>query len=463
MTLKYKPKNFILSKNQTIIVTVLLTVLYGVLSSFVTRNDFIFLIVAVITSFSLTYLVIDCSNLQFRQLVFVSILVRLIFIATVPFLSQDFFRFIWDGQLLAQGINPYLHNVDFYFVNAKIGSIQNASVLKEGMGSLNASNFTNYPPFSQLLYACSAWISGGSVMGFVIALRLFLIGFDLLFMIYAKRLLEYLNLESRSLFWYILNPLTILEITGNLHLEGVMISFFVMSLYFMLKNRFLLSSVLFSFSVTAKLLSLIFIPFVIKYIFTKKGSTGYKNTTLFILSFIVCLGFQFLVFYDNDLVSNFTDSVGLWFNTFEFNASFYYICRWIGYEIVGWNVIKFYGMVFPILYIVFTIILFLFSKQKSIKVFNIFLLQLTVYLLFSTTIHPWYILFPLGLSVFTRFRFPILWSLLVFLSYYTYTNDEFQESTILLITQYGILIGFVLYELWKNPYGLRVEKNLTPK
>ena len=47
------------------------------------------------------------NNLPF--LIGVTILFRLVFLFSIPNLSQDFYRFIWDGRMLLEGMNPYLY------------------------------------------------------------------------------------------------------------------------------------------------------------------------------------------------------------------------------------------------------------------------------------------------------------------------------------------------------------------
>ncbi len=69
---------------------------------------------------------------------------RLIFLFATPNLSQDFYRFIWDGRMILEGLNPYLH-LPQTFINQGIHPIAEALNLYNGMGEMNGSHYTNYP------------------------------------------------------------------------------------------------------------------------------------------------------------------------------------------------------------------------------------------------------------------------------------------------------------------------------
>lgn len=440
-----------------ILVALLSSFVYGYLAYFSERSEFFSLISLYGLAFLSTYLVIEKSSFNFKQLLWLSIIYKLIFIAAIPSLSQDFFRFFWDGQLVIQGVKPYLENVDSYFIKDSPFIIHQAEILRDGMGSLNASNYSNYPPFSQLLYAISAMVAQDSIPIFVIALRILLLGFDLIFIYFAHKILCHFNKNPKALFWYALNPLCILEITGNLHLEGVMIALFVAGVYFLISKKYAFSGLLISLSVGTKLLSLIALPLVFVFLWrTFKSVEKYKNLVIFGLSFSLVLAFQFLPFLSTEFINNFSDTIGLWFGKFEFNASVFYLVRWFGFQVYGYNIIQTYGWVMPIIAIMaFSIILFR-QKRTERKVMAKFLWMLTIYFLLSTTVHPWYILFPLALSVFTRFKFALVWSFVVFLSYYAYTDSQVTESMLLISFEYGLLILAIAYDF----FGKRLNATL---
>ena len=62
-----------------------------------------------IVSFLGYYFTIKKSLFSVNELLLVGLLIRLTLLPTTPELSDDFYRFLWDGQLMVEGVNPYLH------------------------------------------------------------------------------------------------------------------------------------------------------------------------------------------------------------------------------------------------------------------------------------------------------------------------------------------------------------------
>src|SRR5690606_13488087 len=73
-----------------------------------------------------------------------------------------------------------------------------------------------------------------------------------------------------NIFWYILNPFIIIELTGNLHFEGVMLLLVVCSLYLISKEKWKLSAVVLAASVSIKLIPFIFLPLLYQHLKFKK-------------------------------------------------------------------------------------------------------------------------------------------------------------------------------------------------
>jgi len=219
------------------------------------------------------YLLVQKGKVNFWFLAGIAILIRLVFLPVVPNLSQDFYRFIWDGRMLAQGLNPYLTRPQDYIEAGNFSIVAQAQQLYEGMGTLNGSHFTNYPPVNQLVFLIAGFLSGKNVIGGMVILRLSIILADVGTIIYGKKLLQKMGLPNYHIFWYALNPFVIIEMTGNLHFESVMLFFVVWSLYLLSQKKWIWSAVIFSFSISTKLLPLLLLPLFMQY-FLYQGGNG---------------------------------------------------------------------------------------------------------------------------------------------------------------------------------------------
>lgn len=372
---------------------------------------------------------------------FIGLILRLLLIDNTPHLSQDFFRFIWDGHQLLNGYNPYLYLPDD-IIESGSSHIPNASFLHASMGELSSGHYTNYPPLNQLFFAIAAWLGGDSVLASVIWMRIFIILADVAIFIYGIKLLRLLGKPMWLIALYYLNPFTIIELTGNLHWEGMMAFFLLASVYYLLVYKQWQSVLFVGYGILLKLLPVMVLPLLLRKLKFKKAFVYYIAVLI-----VVVLGF--LPFFSQDLIDKYSASVGLWFGNFEFNASVYYIIRAIGYQVTGYNIIQTVGKILPLITLVVILGISFIRKNEfpeillSSVVFSFF-----TYLIFSTTVHPWYLTIPLLFSVFTKYRFMLLWSFTIFLSYSAYSSESFTENSWFIAIEYILVLFIFIFELF---------------
>jgi hypothetical protein len=435
---------------------------YWVFAYELVRTDYIKLITLYSALFFLFYKLVHRFKSNIPFLTYLAFGFRAIFILAIPNLSQDFYRFIWDGRIILEGINPYLFTVE-HFISQDQFPIAEALELRAGMGDLNASHYTNYPPINQLCFIIAGLFSSKSIFGSVVVLRLLIIAADFGTLHFGKKLLEKLKLPAYNIFWYILNPFIIIELTGNLHFEGVMIFFLVWSLYLLHKGVWQWAAVVLALSISVKLMPLIFLPlffqWFLKHDKNKKQVSTIQNLTKlagFYLIVIITTILLFLPFYSSEFIHNYSQTVALWFQNFEFNASIYYIAREIGYLFRGYNEIATIGKIIPIIVVLVTLIITFFRKNKTtVELVTAMLFVLSFYYFTTTTVHPWYVTTLLILSVFTKYKFPLVWSFVIILSYLAYVNinkADKSENLWIIAIEYIIVYGVFIWEVFlKKP------------
>ncbi|MEM9685867.1 MAG: glycosyltransferase 87 family protein [Bacteroidota bacterium] len=423
-------------------IALLSAILYYVFAYRLARTDFTMLITLYGVLFFLCCLLIQFSGRNTTFLVGIGLVFRILFLFAIPNLSQDFYRFIWDGELLLKGMSPYLYKPDDLVQNSEF-SIPNMQELYNGMGTLSASHYSNYPPLNQVIFAMAS-IFSNKITGMVIAMRILLITADMGVLYFGKKLLRYLKLPQHHIFWYFLNPFILIELTGNLHFEGVMLCFLLWSLYVLFRHKTVLAAVLFACAVSIKLIPLLFLPLFLQRL-------GWKKMMIHTCIVLLTTCILFLPFISGVFLTHYSETIGLWFVNFEFNASWYYVVRSIGFEVKGYNIIHSYAKVMP--WIVLSVVLYLafFRKNKTpVQLLTAMLLALSFYYFTATTVHPWYITLLIGLSVFTTYNFPLVWSGLIMLSYYAYAHIPFHENMWLIGLEYLPVYGMMLWEIWNR-------------
>ncbi|NJC26614.1 glycosyltransferase 87 family protein [Neolewinella antarctica] len=387
------------------------------------------------------------------------IVARLLLVFAFPLLSDDVYRFIWDGLLINDGRNPFTHVPTYYLAAGEIIPGINAALYEQ----LNSPDyFTIYPPVAQAVFTLATWLSPESWYGAAVVMKLFLFVCEVgsLFLLY--RLLTEFSIPGKApsalpksnLLLYWLNPLIIVEITGNLHFEGAMVFFLLLALYLLTRSQVARAGVAMAAAVASKLLPLLLLPYLIRRLWGRPFWV-----------FSVAFGASLLLFFAPLLSTGFLDGFGssldLYFRDFEFNGSLYYLARAYGYYDVGWNQIAAFGPGLAIFAAVSILVLALLDGRSSwCSLPEGWLWAFVIYLLCATTVHPWYLSVPIVLCCFTHWRFPLVWSFLITLTYTSYASDPYEENLWLVGLEYAIVLAFAIYE-FRGRKRLPAQSKLT--
>ncbi len=400
------------------------------------QSDFIKIILAGGAAFASYSYLSFFSEMKARQVLALGIGIRVGILFFFPNLSDDIYRFVWDGQLISQGVNPY------GYLPSDIISEMEGSYWQHLYSNMNSPDyFTIYPPITQLLFYVSTWV-GENIWwsSFIIKICFFIAE---IFTFYGLvRLLNSLMKNTSLVAIYFLNPLVMVEGMGNLHFEIIMISFWVWGIYHTItKKKIVLGALFFALSIASKLLPLMFLPY---FLFKMSG----KYRTRFFISGILFTLLSFLPIILGLDFANFGSSIDLYFQKFEFNAGIYYLLRYLGHLWSGYNLIHYIGPFLGITTVLLIVKKAYSSSEYSLQHFLDFaFFSFTAYILLATTVHPWYLAIPIMLSVFVRFRFAVAWSFLIMLSYINYSYDPYFENLWVIASEYILVFGMIVYEV----------------
>ena len=140
-----------------------------------------------------------------------AVLARLVLLGTVLSLSDDVYRYLWDGHLLLQGINPYAQTVSAPILDAYATPLRQL-VNHPGMA-------TPYLPAAQGYF----WLLEGIAPQQALTHRAAAMLLDLLTGLVIRYLLLRLRLNPAAVIVYLWNPLLMVEFAGSGHVDALML------------------------------------------------------------------------------------------------------------------------------------------------------------------------------------------------------------------------------------------------
>jgi len=149
-----------------------------------------------------------------------AILFRVSLLPTDPVLSSDIYRYLWDGRVQLNGINPYRYPP----------SSEEISVFRdpEIYPRINRPDFrTIYPAGAQIFFGASYLVTGGNLRW----LKAILVFVDVLTLLLLGKWLRMHSLPEERILIYAWNPLVIYEIAHSGHLESLTVFLVVLAFY----------------------------------------------------------------------------------------------------------------------------------------------------------------------------------------------------------------------------------------
>lgn len=375
------------------------------------------------------------KNKAFSSLlvIIMAMVLRLLLFGAWPELSDDFYRYLFDGQLLVKGINPYLQMPADLFDSGILPENEYWQTLLERMNS--TEYYSLYPPLHQFFFWLAALV-GENLFLNMLVLRISILLIEGVNLWLIQKILFLWRKPAYHLSWYAFNPLVIVELTGNLHFEGLVLTGLLGAIYFYSTQKAFGAGLSWAAAVGLKLTPLLLAPVWTRF-WDKKRFLIFSLTAVF---------FVFLFLSPIFLLEggqNYYQSFRLFQIKFEFNASLYYLIREIAGFFVDYNPIGYVGPALQVIAAVCLLAMGLYQRTFTQEALvSKMVWMYLVFLLFQTTVHPWYLIPALGISVLSSNRIFVIWTGLVFLSYHAYSQPGFTENLWFITAEY-LLLGIV--------------------
>ncbi len=398
------------------------------------------------------------TDLKKNQLIWVigiGIILRVLMLFSAPILEDDYYRYLWDGAVTANGINPYMYSPEE--VLGGTGIPTELSELAEESGEIihginHPEVRTIYPPIAQAFFALSYWLDSWSLISW----KLILIVFDLATLSLIFNALGILKLPSSYLIIYWWNPLLLKEIFNSAHLDVLVFPFVLSTIIMASQNRYIRSTVTLIIGMGIKLWPVFLLPILLRPIISKP-----KELLSALVVAAISIGILFLPIYLSGLdnSSGFIAYGQSWQNNDSAFRILIYISE-LSLDLLHYETFHKYTVARFLVIALIAIWIAYITLGKTFKNEDLFkksLLIIAFVFLISPTQFPWYYtwLIPF-LAIKPRFSLLLLTALLpmYYLRYYFEPRGEIEIFTNLIVWVEFVPVWILLIWEWRKNRGL---------
>jgi hypothetical protein len=176
-------------------------------------------------------------------------LFRLSVLFAPPFLSDDIYRYVWDGRVQAARINPYR----YVPADDALRFLRDADVYP----NINRRDFapTIYPPLAQMIFFLATRVSER-----VVWMKAVMLLFEAAGLYALAALLASFKLPRQRVLLAAWHPLAVWEIASSGHLDALVVCFVALALLARRRERDALTGALLAAAVLVKLFPLVLLP-----------------------------------------------------------------------------------------------------------------------------------------------------------------------------------------------------------
>ncbi len=193
------------------------------------------------------------SNSTLLIAVAFAIVFRLSILFAPPYLSDDIYRYVWDGRVQAAGINPYR----YIPAAPELAHLRDETIYPK----INRKDWahTIYPPVAQVVFFLTTRISES-----VTWMKATMVLFELVAFWAVAQLLTLLGRPRQLLLLYAWHPLVVWEFAGSGHVDAISICFIALAFLAWQRRSDLGAGFMLACATLVKLFPVVMVPTMLK-------------------------------------------------------------------------------------------------------------------------------------------------------------------------------------------------------